>query len=168
MGTMTLNDQKEQFSRSYVIGVAAVAGCEYSERSIDRDSVDIQFHTRKHGIVYHCPQLDAQLKATSRKVVTPTEIRFPLCRKNYDELKDDAVLIPRILVVTIVPPRPCRWILQHDRRTVLYRCSYWVSLRGAANVTNDATVTVSVPLAQQFTPVTLDNLMQGIADGVWP
>ncbi len=99
-----------------------------------------------------------QLKCTSQEVLRGGEVRFPLKRKNYDDLRAMELLVPRILVVVLVPEQPADWIGQDEARLELRRCGYWSSLFGAAATDNETTVTVrgfltckSDPLLEQPT-----------------
>ena len=47
--SMTLDDQKEQFSFAYVRAVASAAQISVSEPAVDDDSIDLIFHRRGGG-----------------------------------------------------------------------------------------------------------------------
>ena len=95
--------QKEQFSRAYVLAVAACAAFAFSIPSVDDDSVDMSIHQTGGGGTIRSPRLDLQLKC--KAAATPAEPTFShsIKLKNYDDLRDDTVLVPRILVVVLVP-----------------------------------------------------------------
>jgi hypothetical protein len=100
---MAPDQQKEQYGRSYVHAVAAVAGFAWSVPSVDDDSVDMTLHQRGGGGTIRSPQLDLQLKCKSAPTPTEAEFSHSLKLKNYDDLREEGVLVPRILVVVLVP-----------------------------------------------------------------
>src|SRR5688500_11392259 len=101
---MDLNTQKERFSDAYIHAVAAIAGCDVMKPPTDIDSIDWVLHAK--GIIgarFRAPRIELQLKATSTDRVDDTYVRFPLKLKNYDDLRPENVLVPRILVVLVLP-----------------------------------------------------------------
>jgi hypothetical protein len=165
---MDENRQKEQFSLAYVCSIIAVAGYTSGWWPVDEDSVDMSIAASGAMGLPRRPQVDVQLKCTSTDVLAETEVRFPLKRKNYDELRNPHVIIPRILVVIIVPKRIEEWLRHTEDELALRRCGYWVSLRGYPDTTNTQPVTVSLPRAQTFTPQALVDMMTRINDGGLP
>ena len=103
---MNLDMQKEQFSRAYVQAVAACAGFAWSVPSVDDDSVDMTLHQTGGRGTVRSPQLALQLKC--KAMGTPAEDEFShwLKLKNYDDLRDTTVVVPRILVVVLRSGRP--------------------------------------------------------------
>lgn len=147
---MTLNDQKEAFSKTYARAIASVAGFVCIEQEYDRDSIDISFKSTINPFVI----IEAQLKSTSRvDAVVSNEIRFPLPVKNYNDLRGDAIL-PRILVILILPDKmenqeneqPEQWIHQTQEQLALMKCAYWINLKDMPATTNQATVTITIPM----------------------
>jgi hypothetical protein len=100
--TMTLETaQKEQFRRAYVQAGAAAAGFAWSSPSVDDDSVDVTLAARSGSGTVRSPKLDLQLKCHAHAEFTQPSFIFPLKVKNYDELRDTAVMVPRLLPVSI-------------------------------------------------------------------
>lgn len=164
---MHLTAQKEQFSRAYVQAVAAVAGCSWSEPSVDDDSVDLTLSTSGAFSTFRSPKLDVQLKCHAD--VQPTaDFTFALKLKNYDDLRDDTVLVPRILVVVIVPDDVPDWLVHAEPEMIVRRCGYWMSLRGMPATTNTTSVTVTISRSQWFCPTELEAMMQRIGNGGLP
>jgi hypothetical protein len=166
--TMDLNARKEQFSGAYVRAVAAVAGFGAHVPTPDDDSVDFVIAARGGGGTVRSPRLELQLKCTSQQVLTPGCVRFPLKKKNYDDLRAVDVLVPRILVVVCVPDDDLQWIAHSEQELALRHCGYWVSLRGQPDNGNVASVTVEFPRANQFTPTSLVALMAHVGAGGAP
>jgi Domain of unknown function (DUF4365) len=158
-----LNSQKERFSDAYVHAVAAVAGCDLMKPPTDIDSIDWVVHAQGLATPIRAPRIELQLKATSLDVVEPDFVRYPLKIKNYDDLRPDNVLVPRILVVVVLPGDDLAgWLEQSEAQLIMRRCGYWLSLRGMALTENVATVTVSLPRAQVFSPASLGELMSRV------
>jgi hypothetical protein len=165
---MDLTQQKEQFSLAYLRAVAAVAGYALYRPEVDDDSVDWGLAARGDAGTTRRPRLEVQLKCTARDVMDAEHVRFPLKRKNYHDLRHDDLLVPRILVVVLVPPGVADWIRQTEEELAMRHAGYWVSLRGRPDLPNEETVTVQLPRAQRLTPVALQQIMKRINDGGTP
>jgi hypothetical protein len=77
-------------------------------------------------------------------------VRYPLNLKNYNDLRINA-LVPRILVVVLVPENLADWLVQSEDELLMRHCGYWVSLRGLPETPNATTVTVELRRSNQFT-----------------
>ena len=95
-------------------------------------------------------------------------ISFPLKVKNYEELRDDTVLVPRLLVVVLVPDDVGDWLSDTESELSLRRSGYWVSLRGEPATQNSSTVSVQIPRGQRLNPDGLRGIMQRIGSGGSP
>lgn len=84
---MELSNQKEQFSAAYVRAIASAAGYAVSRPEVDDDSVDRTLSARGGNGSLRSPKLDIQLKCTARRYSGHPLLRFPLRRKNYDDLR---------------------------------------------------------------------------------
>ena len=165
---MDINAQKEQFSRAYVQAVAAVAGYTWSLPSVDDDSVDLTLAAKGGGGTIRSPKLDLQLKCHATATLTEPAFSFPVKLKNYDDLRDGTVMVPRILVVVLVPDDVSDWIKHSESELALRRCGYWFSLSGLGPTTNAKSVTLTLPRSQQFNPDNLAGIMQRIGSGGSP
>jgi Domain of unknown function (DUF4365) len=165
---MDLSQQKEQFSVSYLRAVAAVAGYNLYEPVVDDDSVDWGIATRGTEDTPRRPRVELQLKCTARNFLRQKVIRFPLEIKNYDDLRTEDLLVPRILIVVMVPQAVSEWLRHSEEELALRHCGYWVSLRGEPPVQNRETITVSLPRSQQLTPEAVQQIMKRINDGEAP
>lgn len=165
---MTLDDQKEQFSFAYARAVSAVAQIAVSEPAVDDDSIDLIFQRRGGGGIVRSPRVEAQVKCTDAAAIHPAHIAYPLKLKNYDELRPVDVLVPRILIVVIVPTILGDWLNHSEQELAVRRCGYWLSLRGKPVTANTTNVTVHLPRANQFTVAELQGIMQRIGDGQNP
>jgi hypothetical protein len=157
---MDENQQKELFSHAYIRAVASVAGYGVHRPEPDDDSVDLVVSARGPLGSYRSPRLDIQVKCTAQDCLTAQEVRFPLKRKNYDDLRGEGFLVPRVLLVIIVPAAIEGWLSQSEEEMILRHCGYWLSLRDAPASDNAQSVTVSIPRRNVFDVAALRRLME--------
>jgi len=165
---MDLSQQKEQFSFAYVRAVAAVAGFGVSEPSVDDDSIDLQIASRSTAGTIKRPRLELQVKCTAQDRLEDDEFSYALKIKNYNDLRDPEVLVPRILVIVRVPSELEEWVAVSDEQLTVRRCGYWASLRGMAETDNADTVSVRLQRENRFTAEGLRTIMARIAEGEQP
>jgi hypothetical protein len=160
--------QKEEFNYAYLCALAAHAGLNRTSSSVDDDSIDVSFKSKGyHGRLVRSPQIEFQLKCTSQDLVDGEVIKFPLPRKNYDDLRGSDFASPRYLAVLLVPEDVDRWIEHNDEHIELHKNCYWLSLRNYEPTDNVNTVTVSIPLDQRLTTEILRAMMDRASDGEW-
>ncbi len=165
---MDPQQQKEEFNYAYVCAIAAHAGLNRISSSVDDDSIDVSFKSKGYlGRLVRSPQIEFQLKCTSQDLVDGEVIKFPLPRKNYDDLRGSDFASPRYLAVLLVPENVGRWVGHNDGHIELYKSCYWLSLRDLEPTDNLNTVTVSIPLNQRLTTETLVAMMDRASDGEW-
>jgi hypothetical protein len=164
---MTIDDQKEHFSYAYARAVAATAAVSVATPEVDDDSIDLVLFQKGTGTVFRSPRLELQVKCADEGTLTvsATHIHYPLKLKNYEELRADDVLVPRILVVVLVPTGLNQWLNWTHQELAVRRAGYWLSLRGMPLTPNTTNVTVHVPLANEFSVAQLNNMMQRIGSG---
>jgi hypothetical protein len=160
--------QKEQFSRAYIQAVAARAGFAWSAPSVDDDSVDMVLHQTGGGGTVRSPKVELQVKCKAAQTPTGDRISYSLKLKNYDDLRYTDLLVPRILVVVLVPDNLCDWLDQNEARMALRRCAYWISIRGEPQLENATGRNINIPRAQRFTVESLQEIMQRIGRGGLP
>jgi hypothetical protein len=165
---MTIDDQKEQFSFAYVRAVAATARIAVNEPTVDDDSVDLILQQKGTGGIFRSPRLEVQVKCTEAATITAAHIAYPLKIKNYDELRPTDFLVPRILIVVVVPNSLADWLNHSEPELAMRRCGYWRSLRGEQSTINTTSVTVHLPRTNQFTVTELQAMMQRIGNGGYP
>jgi len=166
---MDLDQRKEQFSQAYAKAVSSVAGYSMMRPDVDDDSIDRSIAERGGGGTVHSPRVDVQLKCTSQSVFHGGALRFAIKIKNYNDLRVSNVLVPRILVLVVVPgDDPNGWVSHSEDELALRKCGYWVSLRGQPPTSNTGTITVSIPRTNVFDPSTLQAIMSRIGNGGLP
>lgn len=162
--------QKEEFNYAYVCALGAHAGLNRTSSAVDDDSIDVAFKGKGyHGHLVRSPQIEFQLKCTSQDLVNVEGevIKFPLPRKNYDDLRGADFASPRYLAVLLVPKELAQWIGHNDECIELHKNCYWVSLRDYEPTENEHTVTVSIPTKQRLTSATLKEMMDRASYGEW-
>lgn len=160
--------QKEQYSRAYVQAVAACAGFSWSVPSVDDDSVDMCLHQTGGGGTIRSPRLDLQIKGVGGASPSTAQFSYSLKLKNYDDLRDETIMIPRILVVVLVPDLLQDWLLHSESELALRRCGYWLSLRSMPASANATGQTVQMNRGQQFNVPSLQAIMERISNGGLP
>jgi hypothetical protein len=165
---MHLNQRKAEFSIAYVHAIAAAAGFICEVIRVDLNSIDVHLLSAEGAEDRAYPSLDVQLKCTTRPQPLAPIIRFPLKRKNYDDLRKTKRLIPRILVLLEVPDVAVDWVQHNEHETVLRHCAFWCSISGLPETRNTSNVAVDIPRAQQFTVGELQAMMKRIEAGGTP
>jgi len=85
-------------------------------------------------------------------------VAFPLPLKNYNDLRADTV-IPRLLIVVVLPQQHEEWLAQSEDELRLRRCGYFFSLFGQSETDNATSVTVHLARTGVFTSEQLRALM---------
>ncbi|MFC5606335.1 DUF4365 domain-containing protein [Variovorax soli] len=164
---MDIGKRMEQFNIAYLSAMAAQAGLNSSRPDVDDDSVDLQLAAKGwQGGKLRNPTIQLQLKCTAGANVAGEVIKFPLPRKNYDDLRGDDLICPRYLVVMQVPPIE-GWIQHHPDHMSLHHTCYWVSIKDHPATDNTTSVTIDVPLSQRLTTETLKALLDKASNGEW-
>jgi Domain of unknown function (DUF4365) len=161
---MDINIQKEEFSYAYIYAVASAAGysCQISSRPMDIGGIDMNISGIEQEYSLYPPRLEVQVKSTSTNIISDESVRYPLKLKNYNELRKPNTLIPKILVVVLIPDHLGEWVNQSETELCLRRCAYWLSLKGQPETENTDSVTIYLPRQQIFSVNALQNIMQQI------
>jgi hypothetical protein len=157
---MDLSQRKEQFSRAYVHAVASVAGFTLHHPAVDDDSIDLAIAGRIDHDIPRPPRIEIQLKCTADKIVRGKHLVYSLKRKNYDDLRLVDLVVPRMLVIVLVPDDELEWVHQSEEELSLRRCAYWVSLRGLDETTNRRSVSIRLSRQNLFSVEALRGLMR--------
>lgn len=157
---MNPNIQKEQFSDAYLHAIAAVSECTCCKPPVDDDSVDWTLSKLIQGR----PRLDVQLKCTASDPGGDI-LTFALKRKNYDDLRLTDLLVPRILIIVVVPEQTVGWLTCDEDELVLRHRAFWYSLRGMPETNNDTSVTIYIPRSQRINVGVLNQMMLTISTG---
>ncbi len=164
---LSQNDIKEELSHAYVHAVASACAFGFDRPTKDRDSVDVVLAAKGRldlASVLMSPRLDLQLKATCDFNESNGELSFRLKKKNYDELRLTDLMVPRILVVLILPSDQDQWLDVNADQLVARRCAFWCNLKGMPEITTETT-TIKIPTANLFDVTTLKDLMVKVSKG---
>lgn len=166
---MDINAQMEQFSIAYLKAIIAAAGFKHQEESVDDDSIDITIIGKGFtGGNFRNPKIDVQVKSTYRDCLTEEFLKYPLKKKNHDDLRGEDISSPRYLFVVKLPSdNPIDWLTTDDDNISLHNYCYWSSLRFHEATTNDHNVTIPIPVSQKLTPDSLRELMIKASQGVF-
>jgi hypothetical protein len=162
---VTENEQKQQLSVAYVHAIAARAGYTSQVQSVDEDSVDVVIGARGYldqQAVLRSPRIEVQLKAITSARLDRDHLAFRLPVKNYRELRDKT-MIPRLLVVLLLPRQAAKWLETSEECMISRRCADWLSLLGLPETANTRSVSLRLPRAQQFTVDALRGLMERVS-----
>lgn len=161
---MFVTAKKEQFSLAFIHAVVTVAGFKCKYAFVDDDSVDIDVAASRGQLSgrFGAPQIGIQAKCTEKDDGSGDRIRYKLKAKNYDDLREAHLHIPRILVLVCVPS-DTTWLLESEESLVLKRAAYWVSLRGAEPIGEQESKTVYIPRVNRFTVDALASMMKTVA-----
>lgn len=151
------NDIMEELSLAFVRAIASRASFSLEEVGRDRDSIDLHILGRGSidGGALHSPVLAVQLKSIGlspeqhEQYLQESSFPFDLKLKNYEDLRAHT-LIPRVLVVFLMPKDPQLWLTSTPEALTLRRAAYWCSLRGNPATHNTSSVRVRLPWAQIF------------------
>jgi hypothetical protein len=160
---MDLSQRKEQFSRVFCRAIATVARFTVYQPEVDDDSVDLGIAGRIAYEMPRPPRIELQLKCTARPSDKAEEIAYRLELKNYDDLRQLDLVVPKILVVVLVPRNESEWLTQSEDELILRRCAYWTSLRGRDETKNLGKVTIRLPRSNLFSVEGLRDLMKRAA-----
>jgi hypothetical protein len=108
------------------------------------------------------PRLEVQLKASSQDILQKEHVVFPLPLKKYEELRHKTML-PRLLVVFVLPHEPVDWLQQSEDQMITRRCAYWLSLSGASATKNKKNVTVRLPRTNCLNVENLRGMMEAVS-----
>jgi len=113
-------------------------------------------------------RIDVQAKATTRAHLTQTELRFDLAVRDYDSLRLETGLVPRILVVLVLPRSEAEWLNQTETDLILRHCAYWTTLRGRPATGNRRSIRVMIPRANVFSVEALQEMVRRMREGGLP
>lgn len=147
----TLANHKEWFSRAFLMAVAASAGYSVQPLQDDVDGVDVV--VRDGGIT-----VDVQLKATAVPSYGHSGLQFDLDVKTYDKLRTDRNS-PGYLVVAVLPDEGVAWIDHRGNHMRMHRLAYWLDITGMPPTLNQATISLTIPLANRVTEEALVAIM---------
>jgi hypothetical protein len=143
VGDLT-DKQKEWFSRSFLVGIAAAAKFPVELTLNDVNGVDATVHDG--GI-----STDWQLKGTSSPVWSGDRqtLYFDLDVRTYNLFIGDRNATAYLGVV-VMPKDDVMWADVSDKELRLRHCGYWQKVTGMAPTKNTGTVRIHLPITQRL------------------
>lgn len=159
-------DIMEQLSKAYVRAIVARAGFRCMPPDPDRAGDDLVVDTCGPLTTGKTdPKLHLQLKATAKKVDKGKDFSIRIEKRLHNILRDEARFFPILLVVYLMPTAKTRWLTSDHAGLVARDCVYWVSLKGADEISS-ASTTVHVSRKNVLNVSTLQKIMRCIANDV--
>lgn len=159
---LTENQIKEQLSITYIQAIASYAGFAVERTIVDMDSIDVTIKAKGYlhedSIIYS-PKIEIQLKATSGISFKDGEFSFVLPVKNYDDLRVEKPIVPRLLVVLCLPSDKKKWLENTLDMLVLRKCAFYANLKGMPECENETTKTIRISTDDILTSEKLMDLM---------
>jgi len=167
---MQARDIESELSYAYLHAVASHAGvaCQAATRSHDNLGIDATLslvHDFGADAKLTEVTLHIQLKATVKRP-TIDEGRLSYWLKSldeYDRLRGNSALPPRLLAVLFLPDDPSEWLSHSNEVLTLRQCAYWLSLVDAPPTNNQSGQTVYFPVDQVLSPEGLQTLFRRVA-----
>lgn len=155
------NTKKEEFSYGYIKLLASISGLVVTEpnRALDNAGIDINIKAPGEIKGVFSPNIDAQVKCTSRDIVKYNVLKYPLPVKNYRRLIGKSS-VPQILIVVTVPRDINDWLSIAKGETLVQSCAYWISLKGREVTENKTNVTIDIPTSNVLTPTVLKHQIE--------
>lgn len=158
---------KEGLSVAYVTALAHYSGLLLGNFSFDY-GIDGNFSgVRKNGRRYASNgfYLDFQLKASCNVEIHDDYIKYNLEAKTYNDLVDENVGTPRILILYKLPNERSLWFNINESGISLKECAWWCSFVGQKPTTNKERISIKIPRSQVLTPDILRELMNKVERG---
>lgn len=167
---LTDEHRKEDFSRAYVLAVAAKSGVIVSINDRNHDyGIDGSFHQVSiidGRRVESGVNIDFQLKATSRDIIKEEYVSFTVDANTNNSLalrQGKPHCSPVILIVLCMPPEPEEWLKLSEDELILRKCCYWSKISSFTSNLNSCII--EIPRSQMFTPEALEQLLGKITVG---
>jgi hypothetical protein len=144
--------QKEWFSRAFVVAVSSAAGYTVSWQADDVYGVDVV-------VRWDAVPVDFQLKATASPEYGDGCLKFDLDVPTYDKLRDRVRGGPGYLLVAVIPENVGDWLKQQDDELLLRHRAFWIDLTGQPSTDNTTKVRVYLPLGNLLDVEALHGIM---------
>jgi len=160
--------RQEEISYAYINAIAAAAGYSATVKNRFMDHAGIDLSIEVPGEILDClsPIIDAQVKCTSRNVMSGSYVNYSIDKRTDDRLSHSNPTKPQILIVVLVPRDILSWLYYGrclSRVSTLIRASaYWESIKGKPPIQTQST-TIKIPLEQKLTSTSLQDLMRRAA-----
>jgi len=159
---------EEGLGRAYIMAISNSAGltCEFPISDFGIDGTICNISKSDDGRRFHDSyKIDFQLKSSINVELKDDVIKYALEAKNYNDLINTNVGMPRILILFKLPQDRNTWLSVNEEEMILKNCSWWCSLAGREPTPNTSTKTIDIPRSQILTPEALRTLMDCVIRG---
>ncbi len=164
---ITVQHKKEALGQAYVRAVIAKAGYNFGKSEFDycfdgtiKDVIDRGGRYFENGF-----GLNFQLKSSCDVVFQDGKVIYDLECKNYNDLVFEKTMLPKILVLFVLPVEELDWLNVSPEYLTMKKCAWWCSLEGLPPTENTSTKRISIPDDQVFSPEALIALMEKVKGG---
>lgn len=167
-GDVPKTSAMELLQIGYLHSVVAAAGCSLGAPFPDRGIDWTVNHESSHHALDPEVSVKISLKSTHQVAPNPSGAHFPFRLENEHLVKLEAspVMVPRILVVMLMPSSWEDWIVVEKENLTINHCSYWMNLEGMKHtLAASGKTTVHIPTANVFDHQALCDLMQRVGSG---
>lgn len=166
---LTVNQVKEKLSLAYVAYVAAICHCSFDEPRDDMDSIDVTLRSKgpfPEGSIIKTAVIEMQLKTTTSEKLSKVGkvFRFPLDKKNYDDLRAKSCT-QRYLGVLVIPEIRDKWVNVKQKHLIARETMYIVDPKNWPDSENQESVTIDIDPKNKFNKKTLLELMTKASKG---
>lgn len=168
-GEMPQTSAMELLQIGYLHSVVAAAGCTLGAPFPDRGIDWTVNHESSAHLLDPEASIKISLKSTASIPPNPSgdHFSFRLENEHLRKLASSPVIVPRILVVMLVPRSWDDWIDVQPYSLAISHCSYWINLEGhKLPASSTGKTTVHVPTANVFDHNALCQIMQRVGAGV--
>jgi hypothetical protein len=166
VASMELNRNQHQglFGESYIQVLASAAGLTVARKNLDVDGVDFTIgYVGDLGSMRH-PEIQVQVKTWAHRSAVWRDggWKYRLRAKHFNELAGRRFMLPRFLVLVVVPDEWTDYAVVREGVTELSHCAYWRSVldHDPVNLDPAAMIPVDVPGANLLTVEALLALMK--------
>lgn len=162
-------DYAEQYQIAFIKALASACQFMTAEgEKPDRRGIDLSISYCKedqNSGDFEEGKVEFQLKTTIAKPnYQKGVLNYPLKVSNYRKLINKSA-IPKYLVVMPIPDNADHWVTEFNQGNFLAGKCYWINLVGQKPTDNKETITITIPLANQLTKLTLSQMLALSAEG---
>ena len=141
---LDINKKKEALSRSYLNAICASSGIAFEIQGDDADSKDVILKMELSNPKFYST-IGVQLKATSKDIDKGEFLKYPLNKKNYDDLKTKSTMKSYLFVLLIHIKNEEDWIKQDSQELIIKACMYYFDVSKLEESENSDSVTITIP-----------------------
>lgn len=161
------NVHQGSYGEAFIYALACAAGFTVGRQHLDVHGVDWQIASAGPRGSLRDPRIEVQVKTWSRAGESTSTWTGRLRTLHFNGLAGTGFMIPRFLVVVIVPEDAGAYVRADPAAMTLSHAAYWLSLADQPPVDTDEheTVQVQVPKQNLLTAETLTALVHGEQEG---